>query len=110
MKKKKRKSGRAFALLLALLCFSGLAGGKEKKIKPSQAPPVVAIIAGTIYRPPGFAIPEAEVTVEPGKVRATTDGRGEFALRVPAVPASYRVSVKQKGYLSQVKTVEVQGE
>ena len=43
-------------------------------------------------------------------VKVATDNRGEFAVRLPIVPASYRVSVQVSGYLPQTKSVSVQGE
>ena len=76
-----------------------------------------AIVAGTIFRDPGFALPHAEVTVtlkaaadgvkriKPQK--ALTNGRGEFAFRVPPGPAEYQVAVKAEGFESVEETVRI---
>ncbi len=79
-----------------------------------------ALIAGTVFREPGFALPGAEITVqlEPpagAKRKAKTwmarsDGRGEFAVRVPAGQARYRLTVQAKGFTSQQRTVEIYGD
>ena len=44
------------------------------------------------------------------KQKAMSDARGEFAVRVPAVPVTYRVSVNKPGFIAQEKTVKVEGE
>jgi hypothetical protein len=82
--------------------------------KGSQA---YALIAGSVFRDTGFSLPGAEVEVtaapEPGvkpkmkKTRAVSDARGEFAIRVPAAPMRYTVSVKAKGFRPQEKSAEI---
>jgi hypothetical protein len=79
-----------------------------------------AVIAGTVFRPPGFALAGAEITVtleselpKPhkfSKTKITANLRGEFAVRVPAVPASYRVDVQKDGFQPQSKSVAITGE
>lgn len=44
------------------------------------------------------------------KLQAVTDARGEFAVRVPAVPAKWRVDVKMNGFRPGQKSVSVEGE
>ena len=44
------------------------------------------------------------------KAEAVTDARGEFAVRVPAVPAKWRVDVKVNGYRPEQRSVSVEGE
>jgi hypothetical protein len=80
-----------------------------------------AVIAGTVFRDPGFALPRAEVLVTPSETpagpkkkkvkprKAVTDGRGEFAVYVPAEKGSYVVSVKAEGLEPQRKPVEISG-
>jgi hypothetical protein len=104
-------------LLFAVLLPSGFAFDKDKKRgEPDVA---VALIAGTVYRPPGLALPGAKITVLPEsssrdvkskKLSAFSDSRGEFAVRVPAVPGTYRVNVKREGFHTQERSVDVAGE
>lgn len=44
------------------------------------------------------------------KIQAFSDARGEWAVRVPPVPAKWRVDVKIDGYLPAQRTVSVKGE
>jgi hypothetical protein len=73
----------------------------------------MAMIAGTVFRDSGFALPRAVVTVrgqERGKKKewkGVADGRGEFFVRVPAGPADYNVFVTAEGYRTYEKMVKV---
>jgi hypothetical protein len=113
MKKRKRtKSGSRAATLLAgcglLLCAA------------VHAAESYSVVAGSVFREPGFALPGAEVTLtpdaetvpkrKPHKLTFTTNTRGEFAFRVPAAPARYMISAAAKGYKSQQKEVETRPE
>ncbi len=118
-KKKKRKTigSRLAGMVLALLVMLAAPAAAEKKPKkPSEASEVFSVIAGTVYRPPGFALAGAEIEItpeidgKPKKMKAVSDARGEFALRVPVVPMKYRVDVKGSGYLPQKQTVAIEGE
>ena len=44
------------------------------------------------------------------KAEAVTNFRGEWAVRVPPVPAQWRVDVKHSGYRPEQRTVSVEGE
>ena len=74
------------------------------------------MIAGTVFRPPGLALPGAEVIVtpldveKPKKLKTVTNFRGEFAVRVPAVPMKYSVDVKAEGFKPDQKTAAIEGE
>jgi hypothetical protein len=102
--------------ILALAAHSLLLAAPEEAKK--NAP--VAVIAGTVFRQPGFALPGAQVTIRPErdkeqgtkfkKSKIITNSRGEFAVRVPPVPMKYSVDVHANGYISQSKTVEIYGE
>jgi hypothetical protein len=104
---------------LALLSPSLSAADKKDKRKSEAAAPF-ALISGTVYRPPGFALPGAQVVVAPEqpeaggaklkKTEAVTNGRGEWAIRVPPVPAKWRVDVKSNGYRPEQRSVSVEGE
>jgi hypothetical protein len=92
--------------------------GQKKKSSKAAAP--YALIAGTIYRPPGLALPGAKITVTPEtapqdevkvkRIQEVTNARGEFAIRVPPVPTRYRVDVKANGYQSVSRSVQVETE
>jgi hypothetical protein len=103
---------------LLLLCAFGIilpAAGKDRK-----PPAPYAVIAGTVFRNSGFALPGAEVELTAGgqgqdaqkfkKMKTLSDARGEFAFRVPPVAADYKVTVRAAGYRAQEKPVSVAGE
>lgn len=106
-------SGGRVALLLAVFAFA--AGAGEKKPPPEQS-----IVAGTVFRDPGFALANAEVTlsvktapvgVKAPKVQKTTSNfRGEYSFRVPAGRSEYVVSVKAPGLLPEEKPAVLGGE
>jgi hypothetical protein len=102
------------------MVFWSPAASAAKKQKSRDASAPYALIAGTVFRPPGFALPGAEVIVSPEqpevngvklkKEKAVTDARGEWAIRVPIVPAKWRVDVKIDGYRPEQKSVSIEGE
>lgn len=105
---------RLLALLgLAVACVEipSFAGDKRKPGEP------YAIVAGTVFREPGFALPDANVVLllagDP-KVKklqqAVTNFRGEFAFRVAPAPATYVVKASLKGFHSEEKEASVTGE
>lgn len=78
-----------------------------------------AIVAGTVFRETGHAMPGAEVVLEgipaegekkPKAQRQVSTFRGEFTFRVPAKPMRYTVTVKAQGYRPQSKPVTIQGD
>jgi len=103
----------------AIVALSPAASGNKKK-SDSRAQEPYAIVAGTVFRDDGLALPGADVrltatpegSAEPGgkPLRAASDARGEFAFRVPAAPMRYAVSASAKGFERQEKTVSVQGD
>ena len=109
-----RRIGSSLVLLIALAMVAAYAG--EKK---GAAP--YALVAGTVFREPGFALSGADVIVVPNpadrqvpvkikKLEARSDARGEFAFRVPPVPMRYTIRVSAKGYQPEEKSVSVEGE
>jgi hypothetical protein len=79
------------------------------------------VIAGTIFRDPGFAVPGAEATLTfhapppgskkiPKPVKARANGRGEFFFHVPAGEAEYTVRGAAPGLAAAEKTVRIHGE
>jgi len=110
-KRRKRKRIGARALFLAVSVFAILAGASQK------APDAYAVVAGTVFRNTGFSLRGAEVTLQattlpPGvrkfkALKLISDGRGEFAFRVPAGKAVYTITVKADGYQTAEKSVTV---
>lgn len=117
-----RAAARFVRALVWVCCFMSVAGVLQftvaAKKRDKQEP--FALIAGTVFREPGFALPGAEVSLKPtpegpSKVKVksakmTSSPRGEFAFRVPAEPMRYTVSVKARGFREQSKPVSVTGD
>lgn len=105
---------RLFFAILA--CTAILVAGE----KPSRPGP--AVISGTVFREPGFALGGAEIELQPDPepgaskkrkikpMKAQSDGRGEFSFRVPAIPMRYTVRVRANGHIPETKSVSIQGE
>jgi hypothetical protein len=77
--------------------------------KPSAAD---GVIAGSVFNENGRSLPGARVLVAPEdapkkKYQAASDGRGEFAVRVPVGRGAYVVTVEARGFAAQSNTVEV---
>ncbi len=113
-KPKKRKTGSSFPLLLLILAGTLAAFGAAKS-KQTE----FALIAGSVFREPGFSVRGAEVVILPDaagkklkvkRMQTITDGRGEFVFRVPAAPAGYTVKVKAADLVPQEKPVSIQGD
>ena len=112
MEKRSRLLTAAVALILSLL-IALPAAAKEKEPKKS------AVIAGTVFQETGFSLPGATVTVtaigeEEGPAideklvwDATTDRRGEYAIRVPAGSMRYNVRAEADGWKPAEKVVHV---
>ena len=77
-----------------------------------------AVIAGTVFREDGFALPGARVTLirkpesasKARKAKAqemAANFRGEFAFRVPPEDAGYMVRASAKGFVSAEKELEM---
>jgi hypothetical protein len=121
MTKTKRKRTGSSGLGAVLLALAAIAEpGSAAPARDKAPPPPIAIIAGTVFRSPGFALPGAEVTVVPKsaesggvkfkKIQTVSSRRGEWAVRVPAVPMEYTIYVKCSGYQSQENIAEIEGQ
>lgn len=110
MRKKRKRIGadRLTLCLFSLLTLaSALTGGDPAK----------AVVAGTVFRDPGFSFARVPVTLTaltppPGvkkfkPVRMLTDARGEFAFYVPPGPARYLVRAEAPGFLPEQKEASV---
>ena len=75
-----------------------------------------SVIAGSVFRDPGYALPDATVTLvvrdDPKHKKIAqqeTTFRGEFVFHVPAAPAVYVVKASAKGFRPQEKEASVTG-
>ncbi len=113
MKTRKRTTTGVSLAVVCLLLASPLGAGDKKALAET------ALVAGTVFRDPGFALPGAEVVitvktppegVKPPKPQKTkSDSRGEFVFHVPPVKAEYLVSASASGYGREEKIALVSG-
>lgn len=108
----KSRSNNLRTALCVLLCAAfGFAADKKK---PGQEP--FALIAGSVFREPGYALPEAKVVLtlkdspKGKKLEMLTSPRGEFTFRVPPVSATYILKVSCRGFRPEEKEAVVTGE
>ena len=104
------------SLFAVLFCLTpAVVPGAEQK---SAA---YAVIAGTVFRESGLSLSQAELTLSQTTPpegqrkkmkprRATSDSRGEFAFRVPALKAGYKVEARAQGYQTETREVAVAGD
>ena len=115
--RRKRKKKIGISLVLSLIVILPQAQAAKKKAEPES----YAVIAGTVFRDPGFAFPNVTVTLIPNpveeaaplkvkKLQTTANFRGEFVFRVPPSSMRYTVKASAKGYHDEEKVVDVQGE
>lgn len=110
-KRRRRTTGASLALLLLAVSVTGSAAKP-----PVQTP---AVVAGTVFRDPGFALPRAEVSLSvktppqgmkpPKPQKLLSDARGEFAFHVPAAQAEYLVKASAPGFLPEEKVAVLSG-
>jgi hypothetical protein len=107
----RRRSKSPLVLLLPALCLTQfLVAQGKRKAGPD------AVIAGTVFRDPGFAQPGASVVLTlksaPSKKlqRQISSPRGEFTFHVPATPNSYVVTATLKGFQTARQELEIQGQ
>ena len=108
-----------FLVLLSTFVSDGALAQDRKKTPASYS-----VIEGTVFRDPGFALPQATVVLirkadsTTGKAaskekklnQTETTFRGEFSFRVPAERATYILKASHKGLGPQSKEVEIKGE
>jgi hypothetical protein len=115
MKRTKKRICTSLVLLLAAVLPVSAAGKKKAVPEP------YGLVAGSVFRDSGYALPYAEITLVPNpppntppvkvkKMQAVSDARGEFVFRVPTATMSYLVKVAAKGFHSEEKPVTIQGE
>jgi hypothetical protein len=112
--RKKTTTKNSLALLAAFLLpvvLAGMLDAQANKAKSAET----AVIAGTVFRDPGFAQGGAAVVLalksSPQKKlqQQVTAERGEFSFRVPAGPQSYVISATLKGFQAARQEIEIQG-
>lgn len=119
-KRRRKRTGVSLIALLGALAALPAPPSVLAQAAPRKGAEPYAVIAGTVFKESGFSLPGAQVSVsaigEDQKAKkfrirkVVTDARGEFAVRVPAEPMRYNVSVKAAGHQPQAKEVEIQGE
>src|SRR5258708_5270698 len=114
--KKTTRTTRIRLFLMLLLAGAALAGAAQKKPSAKTEEPH-AVVAGTVFRDPGFAQPGATVVLtrkddpKAKKLQETvSDARGDFAFRVPPGPATYIVTATLKGYKTDRQGIPISGE
>jgi len=116
-KRRKKKKRIGISLLLALIAILPEAQAAKKKTEPES----YALISGTVFRDPGFALPNATVTLTPDpspgssaakikKQETVCNSRGEYVFRLPPLTMHYTVRAAAKGYRDQEKSIDVEGE
>lgn len=103
--------------LLALLCavpaFAKKRNRKDKKKRQNeQEAEPLALIAGSVFQPGGVSFRGVKVfavslTNPKLKFEAVSDSRGEFAIRVPAAEAKFKVTAQARGLDPVEREVEV---
>ena len=93
-----------FPVALALASLIPLSAAPDKKPAPH------AVVAGTVFRDPGLALPGASIVLmrkdDPKAKKlqeAVSNYRGEFAFQVPAMQAAYVVRASLKGFHPEEK-------
>jgi len=102
-----RTTKRRIGSLLFLLTWAGA------EMLPAQDTAAYSIIAGTVFREPGFALPGALVTLEaagpPAKgkrfkaQKVVSDRHGEYGFRMPPSEAKFKLTASAKGFITQEK-------
>ncbi|HVO96968.1 MAG TPA: carboxypeptidase-like regulatory domain-containing protein [Bryobacteraceae bacterium] len=99
-----------FAAAFAVFAFL-LGAAEQKKLSNADA-----VIAGSVFRDPGYALPDATVTLvrkdDPKHkklAQQSTTYRGEFVFHVPTAEAVYVVKASAKGYRPEEKEASVSG-
>ena len=116
-KRRKRKKRIGISLLLSLIAALPLAEAGKKTAEPES----YALVSGTVFRDPGFALPNATVILTPNpppqrppmkikKLQTVCNTRGEFVFRVPTASMRYTLKAAAKGYHEEEKSVDVEGE
>jgi Carboxypeptidase regulatory-like domain len=110
-KRTKRRTTTRISLFAGLLALVSL------NAEPQKKPPPHAVVAGTVFKDPGFALPDVTVVLmrqgDPKHKKLqelVSNFRGEFAFPVPPAEAKYVVRASLKGFHPAEKEVSISGE
>jgi hypothetical protein len=110
----RRKSKSALVRLVPALVLVQISSVQIIVAQPKPKAGPEAVIAGTVFRDPGFAQPGASVVLAlksaPAKKlrRQISSPRGEFTFRVPAGPNTYLLTATLKGFKAAREEIEIQ--
>jgi len=111
--KTRMRTTKIRATILAVVLLGSVSGNLAAQGNKQKGE--TAVIAGTVFRDPGFAQGGAVVVLalksSPTKKlqEQTTASRGEFSFRIPAGPQTYVVSATLKGFQTAREEIEIQG-
>lgn len=118
MRTRTKRTGAKAVVALALM--AALPPGWAAAPSGGQRDHAHALISGSVFREDGLSLPGAEIELEAiggsvqsrkfKKMRAVSDARGEFAFRVPPVPAEYRLRATAPGCQPEQRQVRVSTE
>lgn len=108
--KKTTADFRSLACAIAVLLVA--AGMQPVYAADKKASGAEGVVAGSVFDAGGRSLRGARALIvsedaPKKKYQATSDGRGEFAVRVPAGSGRYVITVEAKGFAAQSKAVEV---
>lgn len=96
--------------------------GQQKRLdEPVRLKPVklYAVVDGAVFDGRGYLVPGARVLIEripvkaeevpPVRLERTTNSSGEFAFRLPASPARYRLTASVNGHQSGPQVIDIGG-
>ena len=102
---------------LIILATTPLLPARDKEKKPAEP---YALLFGTCFDGRGFSLPGAKVLIEltsqpaaklkKSKWEMISSPRGEFAVRLPAGPNTFRVVAAKDGFKSVEKTVSFEAD
>jgi len=100
--KRKKRSGVSLALLFLIPLLPAPAAKKSK-------PESYSLVAGTVFRESGYALPQAEITLIPDPQPDSTPAK-ERRLEAYSDAMHYILKVAAKGFQPAQKPVVIQGE
>ena len=112
----RRKPRSGLLLLLPALCLAQVLPAQGAKQRAGRNAEPYAVVAGTVFRDPGFAQAGALVVLSlksaPAKKlqQQISSPRGEFTFRVPAGPNTYLLTATLKGFQTAREEIEIQGQ
>ena len=102
------------AIVMSALSITAIAARKDQAAKKPSAP-AYALIFGNVFDPGDRLFAGAEVKIRRENERrprweTRSDARGEFAVRLPAGPGRYVLTLRAKGYADELKTFAVEND